>query len=177
MFILSGIKEMRFMNLLTPIIAFNIAKISHVSSKKHPWFISKQAGIFFILFFVFVLVAPKPYFVSSFEIPSDSFIKDCRVASDKWVFFYNQNIVAECSYDLNSFKEYVANGGNIVLYDYKNINLDGFNVINRRDYVILKSDSCAPQPKKYISGSLRNYVVKWLRDTNSTVYDYSDWVD
>lgn len=168
MFIVSGIKETRFLNLLSPLIAFNTAKLA----KK-----SKLLALLAILVFVlFLWITPQPYFVSTINIPSDSFIKDCRVASDEWVFFYDKGIVAECYWDIFP-KEFVSNGGSIVLYHSQGIDLNGFNVINRGDYVILKSDSCAPQPKKYISGSLRNYVIKWLKDTNSTIYDYSDWVE
>jgi hypothetical protein len=169
MFFFSGIKETRFMNLLSPVLAFNAAKLSK-NNKFLFWF-------FVLVFILFLVIGPKPYFVSDFNIPQDSFIKDCRVASDKWVFFYDKGVVAECFWDVGPIEEYLSKGGNIVLYDYKNIDLNGFNVINRVDYVIIKSDFCSPQPKKYISGSLRNYVIKWLRETNSTIYDYSDWVN
>jgi len=169
MFFFSGIKETRFMNLLSPVLAFNAAKLSKKNNFLF-WF-------FILAFVVFLVIGPKPYFVSSFNIPQDSFIKDCRVASDKWVFFYDKGIVAECFWDVGPIDEYLSKGGNIVLYDYKGYDLNKYNVINRGDYVIIKSDSCSPQPKKYISGSLRNYVIKWLRDTNSIVYDYSDWVN
>jgi hypothetical protein len=91
--------------------------------------------------------------------------------------FYPKGMVAECVFDLHSKAAFVANGGNIVLFDYKNFDLNGFNVINRGDYVILKSDSCALQPEKYISGSWRNHVYAWLVQTDSKVYDYSDWVE
>jgi hypothetical protein len=127
------------------------------------------------LYYLFGIFFPNWYGVVS--VPEDNFIKNCRVASDKWVFFYSHGIVAECSYDIGDWNKFVASGGNFVLYDYKNLDLNGYNLINRGDYVIVKSDYCAKQPKKYISGSLRNYVIKWLKDTNSTFYDYSDWVE
>jgi hypothetical protein len=169
MFIISGIKEMRFANLLTPVIAFNAA----ISARKN----FRVFLLFIGIFAFFVIIGPKPYFVASVDIPTDSFIRDCRVASDKWVFFYDHNIVAECSADIGSYKAFVESGGSIVLYDYDLADYSDFNVIKRDNYIILKSDLCAPQPKKYISGSFRNYVVKWLKDTNSKVYDYSDWVE
>ena len=122
--------------------------------------------------------SPKPGH-ADLVVPQDQYLKDCRVASDDWVFFYEKGIIAECIYDISSRKDFVSNGGNLVIYNYKDLNLleYGGTIVQRNEYVIIKSDSCAPQPKKYISGSLRNYVLKWLKDTNSTIYDYSDWVE
>ncbi len=174
MFIFAAVKETRFMGILVPVLAFNAAKASNHN---------KKIRLFFLIVFGFAFVAvfygvfTKPYFISEFNTPADDFVKQCRVASDKWVFFYDKGIVAECLVDIHSWKEFVSGGGNIVLYDKTGVDLTGFNVVDRGDYVILKSDSCAPQPKKYISGYLRMSVVKWLRDTNSKIYDYSDWVE
>ncbi|MFA6064669.1 MAG: hypothetical protein WC746_02400 [archaeon] len=170
MFALSGIKETRFINLLSPVIAVNAALFAGKDKKKVLFLV-----IVFILFFWF---SPKPGH-ADLIVPQDQYLKDCRVASDDWVFFYEKGIIAECIYDISSWKEFVSNGGNLVIYNYKDLNLSeyGGTVIQRDKYVIIKSDSCAPQPKKYISGSLRNYVLKWLKDTNSTIYDYSDWVE
>jgi len=171
MFLISGIKETRFINLLAPLIALNLAKEFNGS---------KKLFVFSLITFILIIASVFIYhnsLVSNFVVPQDSFIKDCRVASDKWVFFYDKGIVAECFFDVGPIDEYLLKGGSIVLYDYKNYDLNKYNLINRGDYVILKSDSCAPQPKKYISGSLRNNVFKWVRDTNSSFYDYSDWVN
>jgi hypothetical protein len=171
MFFVSGIKETRFINLLTPLIAFNAAKVA----KKGLCFAIPILLLFLLCFYFY----PKPGY-SELNVPGDSFIKDCRVASDKWVFFYPKGIVAEVVYDLRSWDTFIQDGGAIVLYDYKLYDLNKFSsdtIINRGDYVIIKSDKCAPQPKKYISGSMRNTVYRWLRDTNSKIYDYSDWVD
>lgn len=175
MFAFSGIKETRFMNTVVPALAFNSAMLARRSRF--------AAAVIFILlllslyFGAVIFLSGTPY--ANPPIPADSFIRDCRVASDKWVFFYYRGIVAETSYDMSDWNQYLAQGGSLVIYDYNSIDLNKFagKVINRGDYVIIKSDSCAPQPKKYISGSLRRFVIKWLRDTNSTVYDYSDWVN
>lgn len=172
MFIVSGIKETRFINLLVPSIAFNAAKIFGAKY-------SKRIAVAFILFFIILLlVYPFPYYAKT-PIPSDSFVKDCRTASDKWVFFYNEGIVSECVFDIVDWNAFVQTGGSIVLYDYKNYDLNSFsnNIINRGEYIIIDSPSCAPQPKKYISGSLRNYVIRWQKESGINFYDYSDWVE
>jgi hypothetical protein len=170
MFVISGIKETRFINLLTPAIAFNAALFAGKDKRK--------IVLLVVIFFLFMYFSPKPGH-SELLMPSDSFIKDCRVASDEWVFFYNQGVVAECLYDITSWRAFVSSGGSIVLYNYsgQDLNSIGGEFIQREGYVIIKSSSCAPQPKKYISGSKRMEVLKWLRDTNSTFYDYSDWVE
>jgi len=173
MFIFSAVKETRFMGILVPILAFNAAEASMRSPK---------IRLFFLLIFALAFVAAffgiftKPYFISEFNTPTDDFVKQCRVASDKWVFFYESGIVAECLADISSWEEFISDGGSIVLYERNGVDLSKFNVINRGEYVILKSDLCAPQPKKYISGSLRNNIYNWLSSTNSKIYDYSDWV-
>ncbi|MFA6269293.1 MAG: hypothetical protein WCW13_01970 [archaeon] len=179
-FIISGIKENRFALVVVPLMAFNISKICAIHKN--------LKLVFIVLILLFLGAATMQFYLApgqggSFEdvygsglVPTDSFLKNCRLASDKWVWFYPQGIVAETLADMPSFDYFLARGGNIVLYNYKNIDLNGFNVINRGDYVILKSSFCTSPPKKYISGSLRNYVIKWLKDTNSTFYDYSDWV-
>ncbi len=172
MFIFSGIKETRFINLLVPSIAFNSAKLFNAKY-------SKKIFILFVLFFVvFLLVYPFPYYAKT-PIPSDSFIKDCRTASDKWVFFYDKGIISECLFDIGDWNNFVQNGGSIVLYDYKNYDLNSFssNIINRGEYIIIDSPSCDPQPKKYISGSLRNYVLQWQKESGINFYNYSDWVE
>ncbi|MFA5125500.1 MAG: hypothetical protein WC462_00675 [archaeon] len=179
-FIISGIKENRFVLLLVPLTAFNISKVCAANKKLRVAFVVLlilSLGVIVIPF----LLTPDPIgnfnkFYDSAPIPTDQFLKNCRLASDKWVLFYPHGIVAETLADMPSFEYFIEHGGNIVLYNYKGIDLNRFNVINRGDYVILKSDSCSSPPKKYISGSLRNYVIKWLRDTNSIFYDYSDWV-
>lgn len=174
MFIFSAVKETRFLGLLTPMLAFNAAKASAKSRRTKIFF---MAVAFLSLLAVFVYFFHAPYFVRSISIPQDSFIKDCRVASDNWVFFYDKGIVAEYPPNPNSWSAFVSGGGSIVLYNYQGKDFNGFDVINRGEYVILKSSSCAPQPKSYISGPLRDSVLKWLRDTNSKIYDYSDWVN
>jgi len=170
MFALSGIKETRFINLLSPVIAFNAALFAGKDKKK--------TILLILIFIIFFWFSPKPGH-TDLIVPEDQYLKDCRVASDKWVFFYDSGIIAECIFDISSLKEFVSSGGNLVIYDYKDYNISNYGgtVIQRDEYVIIKSDSCTPQPKKYISGSLRNSVIKWLKDTNSTIYDYSDWVE
>ncbi len=176
MFALSGIKEMRFMNMLVPGVAFNAALVANKNKK--------IIALFFIIFALFFISASYGFIstagYSTPSIPNDSFVKNCEIASDKWVYFYYEGIVAECSYDIGDWNAFVENGGSFVLYDYNSYDLSAIKgkIINRGEYVIVApdSDKCVPQPKKYISGSLRNYLVKWLRDTNSTIYDYSDWV-
>jgi hypothetical protein len=171
-FVFSGIKETRFINLLVPAIAFNAAKL--FGAKYH-----KSIFLIFVLFIVAILwVYPYPFY-AKMDIPSDSFVKDCRTASDKWVFFYNEGIVSECIYDIADLNAFVQNGGSLVVYDYKNFDLNSISgtLVDRGSYVIVHSNSCAPQPKKYISGSLRNYVLRWQKESKMGFYDYSDWVD
>jgi hypothetical protein len=175
MFIVSGIKETRFLNLLSPVIAFNAA-FSAKKNKKLFVFYSLVVCFMLYIFWYGLYNFGSPAYVSKIDYPTDSFIYNCRVASDNWVFFYAHGIVAEGVFGLSSIQKFVAKGGNVVLYHYKSFDLSGYNVIDRGSYVILKSDSCLPQPKKYISGSLRTQVYKWLKDTNSVFYDYSDWV-
>ncbi len=172
MFIFSGIKETRFINLLVPSIAFNSAKLFNAKY-------SKKIFVLFVLFFAILLfVYPFPYYEKT-PIPSDSFIKECRTASDRWVFFYDQGIVSECVFDIRDWNAFVENGGSIVLYDYNSYDLSSFsnNIINRGSYIIIDSPACSPQPKKYISGSLRNYILNWQKDSKINFYDYSDWVE
>ena len=172
MFIFSGIKETRFINLLVPSIAFNSAKLFNAKY-------SKKIFVLFVLFFaVLLFVYPFPYYEKT-PIPSDSFIKECRTASDRWVFFYDQGIVSECVFDIRDWNAFVENGGSIVLYDYNSYDLSSFsnNIINRGSYIIIDSPACSPQPKKYISGSLRNYILNWQKDSKINFYDYSDWVE
>jgi hypothetical protein len=171
MFVFSGIKETRFINLLVPAIAFNASKLLNNKYNKKIFF------IFILFIFAILWVYPYPFYAKT-DIPSDQFVKDCRTASDKWVFFYEKGIVSECIYDIADLNEFVQSGGSLVIYDYKNYDLNSISgtLINRGSYVIIDSPSCAPQPKKYISGSLRNYVIKWQKESNIGFYDYSDWV-
>jgi hypothetical protein len=181
MFAVSGIKEMRFLNMLVPAIAFNCALL--VGKKP-----SRKIIFSFLLLWLFVAVfvfSLLPFILFSWHwysvvsVPNDDFIKNCRVASDKWVFFYEEGIVAEVIYDISDWNSFVKKGGSIVLFDYKNYDLNSVfgEKIFRSEYVIIKSSSCAPQPKKYISGSLRNNILQWLKGTNSVLYDYSDWYE
>ncbi len=173
MFLFSGIKELRFLGLVNPIIAFNAGRLSNKSKEWTLVFVFIFAFFYFFVFWNY----SRPNFVSNIPAPSDDFVFSCRVASDNWVFLYEKGIVAEFLPGQEYWQGFLREGGNIVLYNYKNFDLNGFNVIDRNDYVILKSNTCAPQPNKYISGPLRRSVYKWLFDTNSKVYDYSDWVD
>lgn len=171
-FIFSGIKETRFINLLVPAIAFNAAKIFNKNYSKRIFF------IFVLVILALLWIYPFPYY-GAIQIPNDSFVKDCRTASDKWVFFYSQGVVSECVYDIVDLNEFVLSGGSLVLYDYNSFDLNSISgtLINRGSYVIIDSPSCAPQPKKYISGSLRNYVLRWQKESKIGFYDYSDWVE
>ncbi|MDD4128782.1 MAG: hypothetical protein PHY04_03545 [Candidatus ainarchaeum sp.] len=172
MFIFSGIKETRLINLLVVAIAFGAGKLF---GDKY----SKKLVVLFVLFNVLLLILyPFPFYAST-PIPSDDFVKDCRTASDKWVFFYDEGVVSECVYDIVDLNAFVQSGGSLVLYDYKNFDLNSISgtLINRTDYIIIHSNNCAPQPKKYISGSLRNYVLRWQKTSKIGFYDYSDWVE
>lgn len=178
MFLISGIKETRFLNFTVPAIAFNAGYFSSKIRKISIAFSFLLSVALVFLLFLAMWVYPKVWY-NDISIPNDGFLNQCRVASDKWVFFYEKGIVAECSYDIRDWNYFVQNGGSFVLYDYNNYDLTRFEgkIIDRNEYIIIKSDSCARQPKKYISGPWRNYVFRWLSGTNSKIYDYSDWVE
>lgn len=172
MFIFSGIKETRLINLLVVAIAFNSAKLV---KEEYP----KKLVLVFVLFNILLFTLyPFPYY-ANVPIPKDDFVKNCRTASDKWVFFYDEGIISECIYDIGDLNAFVNNGGSLVVYDYKNFNLNSISgtLIDRKDYVIVHSNACAPQPNKYISGSLRNYILRWQKTSGIGFYDYSDWVE
>ncbi|MEI7960960.1 MAG: hypothetical protein WCI04_01360 [archaeon] len=177
-FVLSAVKETRFINLITPALAFNI---SELSKRK---FLYK---IIFIIIFVFSFVLlllplfndPVGYYNFVFhkdEVPKDSFLYQCKVASDKWVLFYPHGIVAQYLPGAERYNEYLDKGAVLVVYNYKEVDLNKFsNVINRGEYVIIKPQICAPQIKRYISGSWNYKVFSWIRDHNYLVSDLRDW--
>lgn len=182
MFLISGIKETRFINMLVPSIAFNAAFLAKQSSKKKKFlhiFVLVLIGLFLMIFFTPSFNFFKSPVVTPILVAQDDFIKECRVASDKWVYFYEKGIIAEVVYDIPDLNKFVSSGGSLVLYSPSSFDLSNISAerIDRGEYTILKSSSCAPQPKKYISGSLRHLVLKHLKDTNSSFYDYSDWYE
>lgn len=177
-FVLSAVKENRFINLITPALAFNASRLS----KEKILF----KGFFVLLFFLSFAMLLKPLFedpVGYYNfvfhkdvVPEDSFMFQCKVASDKWVLFYPHGIVAQYLPDPGRYGEYLDNGAVLVVYNYKDVNLDNYsNVINRGEYIIIKPDSCAPQTKRYISGAWNYKVFEWVRDHNYWVSDLRDW--
>lgn len=176
-FFISAVKETRFINLVTPALAFNVAQIS----KRRFLFKTVFVGLFVIAFagMLWPFFTEPTHYDSIFKndsVPSDSFLFQCRVASDKWVLFYPQGIVAQFLPDSNRFNEYLNKGTVLVVYDYNGVDLNAYkNVINRGEYVIIKPDTCAPQVKRYISGAWNYKVVSWIRDHNYWVSDLRDW--
>lgn len=177
-FFASAVKETRFINLLTPALAFNVS----ILSRRKFYF-----KIIFILVFVVtfaVLLAPffdNPQGYLGFifhkdSVPQDSFLFQCRVASDKWVLFYPHGIVAQFLPGPERYNEYLDEGTVLVVYNHSGLDLNSFkNVINRGEYVIIKPDNCAPQIKRYISGAWNYKVFAWVRDHNFSVSDLRDW--
>ncbi len=168
-FLLSKIRETRFLNAMFPAIAFLAAKLS----KKYSF-----AKMFLVLLLLLtILFVPSPQPQRELEVPEHDFLKECRVATDMWVYFYEKGIVAEVSYDIGDWNKFIESGGNLVLYhEYDFDSIKGEKIFEE-EYVIIKSDSCAPQPEKYISGTLRNYVLRWQKQLDEPVLDYSDWYD
>ena len=178
MFVLSAVKETRFINLITPAIAFNISKIS----KKNAWLKVFFLCIFAISFVVLLVPFfnnPSEYYNLVFKkdaVPQDSFLYQCKVASDKWVLFYPHGIVAQFLPGPERYNEYLDKGTVLVVYNYKGVDLNSFSdVINRGEYVIIKPEICSPQIKRYISGAWNYKVVSWVRDNNYFVSDLRDW--
>jgi hypothetical protein len=168
MFIISKIKETRFFGLAFIGAAF----FAGIVAKKF-----KSTKILFVLIILLLFLINPPNFgpLKELEIPNDDFIKDCRVLSDNWVYFYPKGILAEPVYEFDDLNTFVLSGGNMVLYsDLKNHNFVG-EKIQRDGYVIIKSDTCFPQPKKQVTGILRKEILKWLILTDSNILDYSDW--
>ncbi len=179
LFLISGIKETRFINLLTPATAINISIVSHKSHKLKLIFIILFLIIFIALLHPLILnpIGHWNYMFKKDVVPTDSFLYECKIASDKWVLFYPVGIVAQFLPGEERFEEYLSKGTNLVIYNYKWYDLNKFSskIIDRGEYFIIKSDSCSPPPKKYLSGPWSYKVVNHLRETNSNLVDLSDW--
>ncbi|MCR4335141.1 MAG: hypothetical protein NUV57_01240 [archaeon] len=137
-FLFSGIKELRFLNLLVPAQALNLSKTTNPNIKK---FLS----VLIILLFMFSIVILLNYPPSNPILPEGEFLKECRVASDNWVYFYPQGIVAEplnLGNDLNSLLE-----KGIVLVVF---NETAFNLPENGAYTILEPEKCEPQKDNFV---------------------------
>ncbi|MCX6804064.1 MAG: hypothetical protein NTY48_05875 [Candidatus Diapherotrites archaeon] len=177
-FVLSAVKETRFINFLTPAIGFNLAKICNKRKKTRLIVL-----VLFVLIFILVL---WPFFMNPIgyhdfvfrkdNVPTDSFLFNCKVASDKWVLLYPRGIVAQFLPESSRYQEYLNKGTVLVVYNYKDLNLGVYSsVYNRGDYVIIMPGTCAPPLKRYISGAWNYKVFSWIRDHNYWVSDLRDW--
>ena len=176
----SAIKEMRFFVLLVPSIAFNLSFVSAKNRVLKIIFLSFFGLICLIVFSPFIN-NPAGYLNVAFgkdSVANDDFLHQCRVASDKWVLFYPNGIVAQYL-PIEKIPEYLNKGIIIVWYSYAGNDLNKYSadVIYRKDYVILKPTKCLPPAKSYISGSWSYTVFRWLKDTNSSILDWNEWYE
>jgi len=143
-FILSGIKETRFLNVFVPFQAIKISELS-VLNKNYK------------IFFIFVIILMFIYSLNFLsinrpvqEIPQQVIDSNCRVMSDNWVYFYKFGIVAEPLPGPDSYYYFLDKGVSLVFYDKNNFSEIGdFNLIETNDYILVLSTVCASRPNKY----------------------------
>lgn len=143
-FILSGIKETRFLNVFAAFQAIKISEIS-ASNKKYK------------LIFIFIIIIMFFYSLNFLlinrnvqEIPIEVLDSNCRVMSDHWVYFYKLGVIAEPLPGQDDYFKFLDKGVILVFYE-KNlfIEIDGFEVIENEDYTLIMPKNCAPRPEKY----------------------------
>ncbi len=141
-FIISGIKEARFLNLLVPAQAINISKIENKKIRNVFAILIPIMLLSVILIFQFVPAEPN--------IPENEFIYNCEIASDRWVEFYPENIIALPLPEKNQYNTFLENGTSIVIYNYENYYKTGFEEIEKENYIIIKSEKCKNPPEKFV---------------------------
>ncbi|MFH1256190.1 MAG: hypothetical protein V1494_02760 [Candidatus Diapherotrites archaeon] len=145
-----SIKELRFFNAAVPAQAEMISRETDESKK--------YRGLFALLLVIFIAVfalTTGGYFLSGGgvkEIPSNDFIRECAVMSDQWVLFYPKGIVAEPLPGSDAFQYFLSEGYSLAIS--KNTKFDfsglyGFEFVEAKDFLILKSGKCRPQPESY----------------------------
>tara|TARA_Y100000310_G_scaffold71983_1_gene67924 strand:+ start:3541 stop:4752 length:1212 start_codon:yes stop_codon:yes gene_type:complete len=137
-FLFSGIKELRFLNLLVPAQAINISKTTNPNIKK---FLSGLIVLLF-LFSAFNLFYYPP---SNPDIPEGEFLNECKVMSDQWVYFYPKGIVAEPLNPKSDLDSLLEKGVVLVVF-----NESAFNLPENGVYTILKPEKCEVQKKNFV---------------------------
>ncbi len=145
-FLLSGIKEHRFLNFLVPAQSLNISAIRSGKIR----FLMFSFLIIFMLAGGFLVYELKP---NSPVIPQNSFIKNCKVMSDSWMYFYPAGIVAEPLPGKGSFEYFLNEGTTLVIYSRNLVDLNDFkkySSVKTGNYLIIKPDNCKEPPKSYV---------------------------
>jgi hypothetical protein len=150
-FVFSGIKESRFLNVLVPSQAVNAARASFGNKKIKVFFVALLFLSIFLVAFFQTGIRINNY---SPRIPENDFIRNCRVGSDNWVYFYPKGIVAEQVGWEGDFNRLVESETNIVLYrEYSyDLNIPNAQIITTQDCIIIKFEKCLPPMKQYVSG-------------------------
>ena len=148
-FLVSGVKETRFLNILVPAQASFLAKKTSKPAQ------ANFAKALLALLAISALLAPLFYYNPSnqkqYAIPDDVKLKECRVMSDHWLRFYEKGIIAEPLPREDDFDYFLKSGVNLVVYDQK-VGLQespDYEIIKGDGYSFFKPRACEPQPQNY----------------------------
>ncbi len=150
MFLFSGNKEVRF---LMPLISSQ-AILYSAMVKKRQWLdklirVGIIAVVLVILAFPFYALAVRPPEV---VIPTSAELGNCRIASDRWIDFYQRGIIAGPTPPESEFEQLVQNGTTLVLFHktfYSKQMLVSLGAIEFSNYFLIKPAGCAPRPIFY----------------------------
>jgi hypothetical protein len=145
MFLTSGIKESRFLNVVAPFLSINLSNIP----KNAVIFVALLA-VLFSGYFVYLSFNQPPVL----QIPKYDYINSCKVMSDRWVYFYKFGVVAEPLPGTDSFDYFLSHGTTLVIYDLNslNFNKNKYDILfdSVSNSYIIRSNYCAAQDKNYV---------------------------
>ncbi|MEK6903000.1 MAG: hypothetical protein AABX02_05445 [archaeon] len=147
----SGIKETRFLISLVPLQALFLSRFV----VQFPKWEKIMAGLLLVCLLVngylLFYYITNPYRV---DVPTDPFLYNCRVLTDKWVHFYEEGIIAEPLPPPNDWMGAVQRGNHLVIYRREGYSPDlfsSFETIDRGSYIIVKSNACVKPSLSFIS--------------------------
>jgi hypothetical protein len=154
-FLFSGVKEMRFLDILVPVQALVLGGRFSASNAKQ-FLRLPLSGLAVVLaaaaIAVLLLMPAALGGHEKYSIPQDQKIRECRVMSDRWVDFYREGVVAEPLPLEIDFVDFLERGTSLVVYE-KQVGMNEspeYEIINGQEYLFLKSKRCDPQPKSYV---------------------------
>ncbi len=152
-FLFSGVKDTRFLDVLVPLQALFLGR--RMAGAKTSVEALLVAGLFALLAggVLAILLSPPIDYVSPYTIPEDGKLMECRVMSDRWVYFYPKGIVAEPLPQEYDFGYFLKTGTSLVIYD-RQVNMSespDYDIIIGEGYLLFRSKGCAQQPKSYIA--------------------------
>ena len=146
-FVLSGIKEHRFLNPLAPAQSLNIANAQGSRGKNAIYPLLALFMAFNIAMLLWIGTPMPP------AIPEDDLISQCQVMSDQWVYFYPRGINAQPLGGKDSFMQALEEGKILVIYDktlLEGANFEGYETWKREKYTIIKkAATCKGPEQKY----------------------------